>query len=59
MINISQKNIKIKKIPFEKSDRSKKREIYKRQPDISKLKKDTNYLPKINLEKGIRKLLQK
>ena len=59
MINISQKNIKIKKIPFEKSDRSKNREIYKRQPDISKLKKDTNFLPKINLDKGIKKLFQK
>ena len=58
MINFSKKNINIKKIPFEKSDRSKKREIYKRQPDISRLKQDTDYSPKVNLDEGIKKLFE-
>ena len=52
----SKKNIKIEKIAFEKSDRSAKREIYKRQPDISKIIQDLNYSPKINIDKGLKQL---
>ena len=59
MIKFSKKNIKIKKISFTESDRKKDREIFKRQPDISKVKKDTGYTAKINLDKGIKKLFKK
>jgi len=56
MVNLSKKNIKIEKISFEKSDRSAKREIYKRQPDISKIIQDLKYSPKINIDKGLKQL---
>ena len=49
-----EEKIMIKKIPFNQSDRSKKREIYFRKPDLSKIKKAINYKPKINLEKIIK-----
>ena len=57
MVNISQKNIKIEKIPFEKSDRNSQREIYRREPSIEKLTKHTNYTPKIKLDVGIKDVL--
>tara|TARA_B100001057_G_scaffold498914_1_gene607626 strand:- start:5340 stop:6242 length:903 start_codon:yes stop_codon:yes gene_type:complete len=53
MIKISKKNCKIKKIPFERSDRSAKREIYYRVPDLSKIRKHTKYKAKISLDKII------
>ena len=56
---LSNKKIKIKKIDFRKSDRSKDREIFKRYPDLSKIKKHTGYIPKINLDDGIKILLKK
>ena len=46
--------IKIVKIPFEKSDRTKQREIYFRKPNLSKLKKAINYKPKVSLKSIIR-----
>ena len=49
-----EEKIMIKKIPFNQSDRTKKREIYFRKPDLSKIKKAINYKPKINLEKIIK-----
>jgi len=54
MIKILKKNCKIKKIPFKKSDRSAKREIYYRIPDLSKIKKHTKYKAKISLDKIIK-----
>ena len=51
--NISGKEVKIKKIPFSKSDRSLKREIFYRKPDISKIMKHTDYRPKTNLRIGL------
>ncbi len=45
--------IKIVKIPFQKSDRTQKREIYFRKPNLTKVKKAINYKPKINLKKII------
>lgn len=59
MIKISKKNIKIEKIPFEKSDRSSSREIYRRQPSIDKIKKDTGYNPKISIDVGLKELIRK
>jgi len=57
MVKISKKQVKIEKVPFEKSDRTSNREIYRRQPNIEKLKKDTNYIPKIKLDSGIEEVL--
>ena len=57
MVNISKKNIKIEKVPFEQSDRESHREIFRRQPDIEKLKKQTKYIPKIKLDMGIKEIL--
>ena len=47
--NNSKYKCKIKFIPFKKTDRSKNREIYYREPDLRKIFSMTNYTPKINL----------
>ena len=57
IINLANKKIKIKKINFLNSDRSAKREIYVRKPDISKAIKELEYNPKIKLKDGINKIL--
>jgi UDP-glucose 4-epimerase len=57
MVKKSGKKIEIKKISFNKSDRSAKREIYFRIPDISKAKKSLKFRPKINLNKIINEVL--
>ena len=59
MIRQSKKKIKIARVPFNKSDRSISREIFKRQPNIDKLKKHTNYKPIIDLVSGLNSVLQK
>ena len=53
MIKISNKKVKIIKVPFNRSDRSIEREIFTRQPNIQKIKKHTKYFPSLNLNKGI------
>ncbi len=58
MVRISGKKLKVKKIPYIKSDRTLSREIFKRYPDIKKIKSDTNFKPLINLETGIKQLLR-
>ena len=45
-VRISNKSVKIKKIPHHKSDRSKSREILKRYPDLKKVYNHTKYRPK-------------
>ena len=57
MIKISNKKIRILKIPFNKSDRSIKREIFTRQPNIKKIREHTKYSPLVNLSKGINSVL--
>lgn len=59
MIRQSKKKIKIARVPFNKSDRSISREIFKRQPNIDKIKKHTNYKPIIDLVSGLNSVLQK
>lgn len=59
MIRQSKKKIKIARVPFNKSDRSISREIFKRQPNIDKIKKHTNYKPIIDLASGLNSVLQK
>lgn len=56
-VRISNKNIKVNKISYKKSDRKKSREIFKRYPNLNKIVKDTGYWPKINLNNGIKKLI--
>lgn len=56
-VKISNKNLKIKKIPYSKSDRTKTREIFKRYPDLNKIFKDTRYRPKKDLQEGIKELI--
>ena len=56
-IKISNRNIKAKKIPYEKSDRTRNREIFKRYPDLRKVFKDTKYRPKKDLNEGIKELI--
>jgi len=51
---ITKRNVKIIKVNYNKSDRSKKRDIKNRIPNINKAKKDLGYKPKISLEKGIK-----
>lgn len=55
---LSNSKVKIQKIDFKDSDRSKDREIFKRYPDLIKIKKHTGYRPKISLEVGIKRLLK-
>ncbi len=56
-VKMSNTNIKTKKIPYEKSDRSKDREIFKRYPDLKRVFKDTKYRPKKDLNEGIKELI--
>tara|TARA_E500000178_G_scaffold355300_1_gene427436 strand:+ start:3110 stop:4024 length:915 start_codon:yes stop_codon:yes gene_type:complete len=58
MILLSKKKIKIVKVPFNKSDRSLSREIFKRQPNIDKIQKHTKYKPIINLLSGLNSVLK-
>ena len=55
---LSNSTSEIIKIDFKNSDRSKDREIFKRYPDLAKIKKHIGYSPKINLDDGIRRLLK-
>ena len=59
MAKISNKKIRILKVPFNKSDRSFDREIFTRQPNIKKVRRDTNYTPSVNLHKGISSVLER
>ena len=56
-VKIADKNIKIKKVSYDKSDRSKSREIFKRYPDLKRVFKDTKYRPKKDLNVGIKELI--
>ena len=59
MIRISKKKITIKKISFDKSDRTSDREIFKRQPDISRISSELKYFPRVTLDVGLKKILLK
>ena len=52
------RKVKKKFVPFEKSDRSLKREIFYRIPDIKKIRKDTSYKPVVKLEVGLNHMLK-
>lgn len=55
---LSNSKSKIIKIDFKNSDRSKDREIFKRYPDLTKIKNHTGYSPRISLDNGIKRLLK-
>lgn len=44
-------------IPFAMTDRTLEREIFRRVPNISKLRSMIGYIPKVTLDEGIRELL--
>ena len=52
------RKVRKKFVPFEKSDRSLKREIFYRIPDIKKIRKDTSYKPVVKLEVGLNHMLK-
>ena len=54
IIKVLKSKSKIKKIPFEMSDRKKDREIFKRIPDLKKIKSLTRYKVKKSLGEGIK-----
>jgi UDP-glucose 4-epimerase len=58
IISISKSKSEIKLIPFEKSDRDRN-EIMNRAPDITKAKKILGYRPKISLDEGIERILER
>ena len=58
VIKIYGKNAELKLVPFENSDRTKEREIFRRLPDVSKAKKLLNFEARIGLEEGIRMTLE-
>jgi len=58
VIKVAKKDMTPKIIPFEKSDRDEKREIFKRMPSIERAKKVLNYSPKVSLDEGIKKTLE-
>ncbi len=45
-------------VPFERSDRTKEREIFKRVPDVSKAQNLLGFTAKIGLEEGIKKFME-
>jgi len=51
------KKIKKKFITFDKSDRAFQREIFFRVPNIEKIKRDTDYQPRIKLAEGLKKII--
>lgn len=59
MKKLSMSNVKVLKTNFKNSDRTKEREIFKRYPDLKKIKKDTGYAAKISLDEGITQILKK
>ncbi|MFH1326440.1 MAG: NAD-dependent epimerase/dehydratase family protein [Candidatus Falkowbacteria bacterium] len=59
VIALSGKNIEPCFVPMEQSDRTSKREIIKRMPDISKAKALLNYNPTITLDEGITDIIEK
>jgi len=58
MIIMSNKKITIKKIPFRFTDRTAKREIYFRIPNLKKAKRELNFRAKINLSRIVSEILQ-
>jgi UDP-glucose 4-epimerase len=58
VMTIGKKKIKPIFIPLDKSDRTEKREIKKRIPDISKAKRVLGYEPKVSLSEGVLRIMQ-
>ena len=58
IIELAKSNNSLKFVPLDKSDRSEKREIFKRIPDITKARNLLNYEPEITLKEGIMKVIE-
>ena len=59
IIRITKSKSKILKIPFSLSDRNNNREIFRRIPDIKKIRLEVGYKPLINLNEGINSFMIK
>ena len=59
IIRITKSKSKILKIPFSLSDRNNNREIFRRIPDIKKIRLKVGYKPLINLNEGINSFMIK
>ena len=57
ILKLAGKKYKPKHIPMEKSDRTKEREVYKRTPDLSKIKR-LGYKPRVSIDEGIRRTIE-
>lgn len=58
IIQLCEKDIEPMNIGMEKSDRTRKREIYKRVPDISHIKEITGFEPQYNLNVGLHNTIE-
>ena len=58
VLRIAEKNEKPMLVPFENSDRTKEREIFKRVPDTTKARTLLGFTAKVGLEEGIKKVLE-
>jgi UDP-glucose 4-epimerase len=58
IISLLESKSDIQYLPFEATDRGRKKEILRRVPDISKAKKLLGYTPTISLEKGIKSVAE-
>lgn len=58
IIKLAKSNSYLKYLPFSQTDRSAKREIFKRIPDISKARKMLGYEPEVELKSGIMKVIE-
>ena len=58
VLKVSRSRSEIVLLPFEKSDRSARREIYRRIPDISAATADLGYRPTKTLDEGIRDVIK-
>lgn len=58
VISLFDQNLPVHTIPFKDSDRSEVREIYRRVPDITKLRCALGYEPQVSLDQGLRELIE-
>jgi len=58
IIQLTKSNSRLEFVSLNKTDRSEKREINKRTPDITKSRKILGYEPKVTLDEGLMKMIE-
>lgn len=58
VISVSGRDIPLKYVQMEESDRKSSREIYMRRPDITKARTVLGYEPQVSLDEGIKRLFE-